>query len=135
MYSKQSYVNQTDSSQSENEIWSDLTKSELQYVIMSSNLNKAPEPNEISFMIIQKAYNSILKLFYILYHKLIKHDYHTLIWRKGLEAILKKSNKPDYSNLKVYKIITLLECLDKISEKIVAKKLAYCINLVDIKSQ
>ena len=135
MYSKQLYVNQTDSNQSGNEIWLDLTESELQYAIMSSNPNKAPGPSGISFMIIQKVYNSISKLFYILYHKLIKHGYHALIWRKGLGAILRKPNKSDYSNPKAYRIITLLKCLGKISEKIIANRLAYYASLVDIKSQ
>ena len=52
MYSKQSYVNQTNSNQFGNEIWLDLTESELQYTIMSLNLNKASELNRFSFIII-----------------------------------------------------------------------------------
>lgn len=71
----------------------------------------------------------------MLYHKLIKHDYHALIWRKGLEAILRKLNKPDYLNSKAYSIITLLECLNKISEKIIANRLAYYASLIDIEIQ
>ena len=52
-----------------------------------------------------------------------------------MRAILKKSNKSDYSNFKTYKIITLLKYLSKISEKIIAKRLAYYASLIDIKSQ
>ena len=50
-------------------------------------------------------------------------------------TILKKSNKSNYSNSKVYRIITLLKCLNKISKKIIANKLAYYTSLIDIKSQ
>ena len=52
-----------------------------------------------------------------------------------MKAILKKPNKLDYSNSKVYRIITLLKCLSKISEKIIANRLAYYASLIDIKSQ
>lgn len=136
MYPKQTYMSQLDSTyQSENNIWSDLTESELQQSIMSSNPNKAPGPTGINFMIVQRAYNSISKLFYMLFMNLIKYGHHPSQWRKGLGAILKKPNKPDYSNPKAYRIITLLECLGKISEKIVANRLAYYASLVDLDIQ
>src|SRR5947207_5807843 len=39
--------------------------------------------------------------------------------------IIKKFNKDNYSDLKSYKIISLLNCLDKISERIIVEKLSY----------
>ena len=67
---------------------------------------------------------------------MIKQDSHSEHWRKRIEAILKKSNKSDYSNFKAYRIITLLECMSKISEKIIANRLAYyaSLNLTETKS-
>ena len=55
--------------------------------------------------------------------------------KKKIEKILRKPNKSNYSKPKVYKIITLLKCLNKISEKIIANRLAYYASLIDIKSQ
>src|SRR5947207_7123246 len=51
--------------------------------------------------------------------------HHPKCWREGTGAILPKANKPDYKLLKAYYIITLLNCLGKITEKLVAKQLAY----------
>ena len=66
----------------------------------------------------------------------MKFDFtRRLPWRKGLGAVLKKPNKSDYSLPKSYRIITLLNCLGKIAEKIVAYRLAYFgenSNLLDI---
>ena len=42
-----------------------------------------------------------------------------------MEAIFKKSNKADYSQSKAYRIIMLLNCLRKISEKIIATRLSH----------
>ena len=52
-----------------------------------------------------------------------------------MRAILKNSNKLNYLNLQIYRIITLLKYLDKILEKIIANRLVYYASLVDIKSQ
>jgi len=40
---------------------------------------------------------------------------------------LKKPNKADYSQSRAYRLITLLECLGKLLEKIVAKRLPYMV--------
>ncbi len=79
----------------------------------------------MSFAIIQRAYKTILKIFNLVYSDLIENDYHSKIWREGTRIILKKSDKLNYSISKTYRIITLLNCLDKIAEKIIAVQLSY----------
>jgi hypothetical protein len=64
---------------------------------MTSSTRKAPGPDELSFMIIQHAYQAIPELFHTVYSVLINHGYHSLCWRQGTEAILKKEDKADYS--------------------------------------
>ena len=56
---------------------------------------------------------------------LINNGIHPNCWRTSTDAILKKIGKSDYSIPKSYRIITLLNCLGKISEKIIAKRLSY----------
>ena len=71
----------------------------------------------------------------MIYSKFILIGYHPLCLRTGLGAVLKKPNKSDYSLPKSYRILTLLNCLGKIVEKIVANRLAYFgenSNLLDI---
>jgi hypothetical protein len=41
------------------------------------------------------------------------------------ELIQEKASKPDYAAPKAYRIITLLNCLGKLSERIVAKRLGF----------
>jgi len=61
----------------------------------------------------------------MLFRALLEIGYHPKCWREGTGAILPKANKPDYKLPKAYCIITLLNCLGKIAEKLVAKRLAY----------
>ena len=43
-----------------------------------------------------------------------------------------KQNKTDYINPKAYQIIALLNCLRKISEKIIATRLSYLAEISDL---
>ncbi len=80
---------------------------------------------------IQWVYKTILKIFNLMYSDLIENDYHSKIWREDTKIILKKSNKLNYSILKTYRIITLLNCLDKVAEKIIAVQLSYTAEIND----
>ena len=57
--------------------------------------------------------------------KCLRNGYHPKSWRKAIAIALRKPNKPDYSNPRSYRLITLLECLAKILERIVARRLTY----------
>jgi len=105
--------------------WSKVIKEKIKHAINFSALRKAFESNDMSFAIIQQVYKTILKIFNLMYSDLIENDYHLKIWCKGTKIILKKSDKLNYSISKTYRIITLLNCLDKVAEKIIAVQLFY----------
>src|SRR5438046_10762906 len=46
--------------------------------------------------------------------------------------IIKKFNKENYSDFKSYRVISLLNCLDKISKKIIAERLSYFAEITDL---
>ena len=85
--------------------------------IKTSAPNKAPGPDGMSFLLLQKAYLTAFQLFNTLYPHLIEYGYHPLCWRQATGDILKMQNKPDYTAPKAYRIIALLNCLGKISER------------------
>jgi hypothetical protein len=97
MYLKSSNI---ENSNNENEIrlklnsdlfkWSKLSESELRKAIFTSASNKASRSDQLIFLIVQEAYNSILNIFCLLYFKLIYRDPHLVSWRENIEAMLKK---------------------------------------------
>ncbi len=105
--------------------WLRIIEKKIKHAINFSAFRKALESDDMSFAIVQRAYKSILKIFNLMYLNLIKSDYHSKIWREGTEIILKKLNKSNYSISKTYRIITLLNCLDKIAKKLIAMWLSY----------
>ena len=55
----------------------------------------------------------------------LANRYYSLQWWKTIAIALKKPNKPDYTQSRAYRLITLLECMGKLLEKVVVCRLTY----------
>ena len=111
--------------------WPKLTINELENAIFSSSTKKAAGSDKINFLIIQKAYSIIPQLFYQLYSKLIEVGFHPECWKEEIGVILKKPNREN-SNPKSYRLVSLLNCLGKIAEKLIAERLAFYAETTDL---
>jgi hypothetical protein len=58
------------------------------------------------------------------YAKLSEVGYYPQSWREATTVIIPKPNKPDYSSIKAYRPIALLNCLGKILETLIASRIA-----------
>jgi len=114
-----------DSYKSQNWKWPELLHIEVENAYLGKIKEKTPGLDLITQEIIHKAYKAIPEVFYKLYSKLINTGYHSTNWRQATGAILKKPNKPDYSIPKAYRVISLLNCLGKVSERILAQRLSF----------
>jgi hypothetical protein len=109
--------------------WPKIKRLEVKYVIYKLSIKKTPGPDRLSFRVLRKAYATILELFDYLYPVLIINGYHPKYFKEATGVILKKpqSAKPPYRNYtlpKAYRVISLLNCLAKVMEKIIARRLA-----------
>ncbi len=108
-----------------------VIKGKIKHAINFSAFRKALKSDDMSFTIIQRAYKTILKIFNLVYSDLIENDYHSKIWYEDTRIILTKSDKLNYLISKTYRIITLLNCLNKVAEKIIAVQLSYTAEIND----
>lgn len=106
--------------------WPEIKPKEVREAIFTSSIKKAPGPDELSFLILQKAYMNLEIRFNTLYRLLIGKGYHPRCWKTAKGVILRKSAsiKRDFSMPKAYRVISLLNCLGKIAEKIIARRLS-----------
>ena len=109
--------------------WPEITRVEIKRAIFLSSTKTTPGPDRLSYRILREAYITVLELFDFLYPILIENGYHPKCWKEATGVILQKpqNTKPPYRDFalpKAYKIISLLNCLSKIAEKIVTKRLA-----------
>jgi len=111
--------------------WPEAKRDEIRQAIFSSSIRKAPGPDKISFLILQKAFDTIENRFVKLYSNLISYGYHPVCWREAIGVILKKPNR-NASLPKSYRVILLLNCLGKTAEKIIVTRLAYLAEITNI---
>jgi ribonuclease HI len=105
--------------------WPDLTQPELENACSAKIKGKTPGPDHITQDIILHAYNAIPDVFFTIYSNLLDIGYHPSCWKQATGVILKKAGKRDDTVPKAYRVISLLNCLGKISERILAQKLGY----------
>jgi hypothetical protein len=79
--------------------------------------------------VLREAYITVLKLFNYLYPVLMANGYHPKCFKEATGVILKKPQSAkllyrNYALPKTYKIISLFNCLAKVMEKIIARRLA-----------
>ena len=104
-----------------------ITEDEVREAIFNSSSDTAPGYSQIPYKVLKWAWNNNDGRKYIttLMQKCLETGYHPQAWRKAIAVALRKPNKPDYSNPRAYRLITLLECLGKVLEKIIAKRLTF----------
>lgn len=112
--------------------WPPLTVNELEQACSSKIKGKTPGPDAISQDMIIEAYKANPNLFFGIYSSLFNSGYHPVCWRVATGAILRKPNKPDYAAPKAYRVISLLNCLGKVLERIIAKRLSALAETTDL---
>ena len=106
--------------------WPDLSLEELQRACSNTHVKAtSPGPDGMSQAIIAKAYEAIPDTFYQIYPTVLNLGYHPTPWRQATGVVLKKQGKPDYTQPKAYRVISLLNCLGKVSERILAKRIGH----------
>src|SRR5947207_7374146 len=121
----------TNYQESDNWIWSEVTRNEIKTAIFTSSTKKAAGSDAISFLILQKIYSVLEERFYKLYKALIQFGYHQKCWKEAVGVILRKGNRKA-TIPKSYRVISLLNCMGKVEEKIIATRLSYTAETSDL---
>lgn len=105
-------------------IWPSLTHTEVRDVCKISK-STSPGDDTIDWSTISHTCEYCPDRFVKFYQTYIHYDYHPKCWKKAIRIILHKPKKEDYSIPKAYRVISLLNCLGKVAEKLLATRLAW----------
>jgi hypothetical protein len=100
-----------------------ISKNEIRQIIKKCKFDNVSNSNEISNRILKILIKKLFSLLTSLFRACVEYDYHLLCSREINIIILKKSNKSNYTNFKTYKLIALLNTIDKAFEFIIACKI------------
>jgi hypothetical protein len=100
-----------------------IQKDEIKQIIKRCKSNNASEFDEISNKILKILCMKIMFSLINLFQACVKLNYHFLCFRIAHILILKKFNRKNYLNVKTYKLITLLNMLNKILKSIITRRI------------
>jgi hypothetical protein len=86
-----------------------ILKNEIRRIIKKCKFDNVSSLNEISNCILKILIKKLLSFLINLFRVYVKHDYHLLCFREINIIILKKLNKNNYINFKIYKIHRIIK--------------------------
>ncbi len=106
-----------------NKMFELIDENEIKRTIKRCKLNNASRSNDISNRVLKVLVNKLISHFLNLFKVCVELSYHSLCFRKTHIIALKKSKKKNYTNIKTYKSIVLLNILDKTLKSIIAQRI------------
>ena len=96
-----------------------ISEKDIEKALFKQSIKKASDPNKLNFKALRLLWNWNKSRMIALILRCLNQGFHSKTWKKVKGILLKKSNKSDYSIIKSYRVISLLNCLEKTVEKIV----------------
>ena len=102
-----------------------ITESEISDALRPTSNKSAPGPSGHNYKLVKWAFSSSPSCFRVLFEACLSLGYHPRAWKTATIAVVPKPGKEDYSLPKCYRPVALLECIGKLLEKVVAKRLTH----------
>ena len=100
------------------------TREEVEKALFTQSTKKAPGISRLNFKILRLLWGWDSERIVKLVQACIQKGYQPPTWKIARGILLRKQDKPNYSIPKAYRVISLLECLGKVVEKVVATKIS-----------
>lgn len=104
--------------------WNDATNTEIGRAIKAASPHSAPGPDRLSTCSIQQAYEALPDRFHCLFKAILQNAYHPKPWREATVVIIPKLGMADNTIPKAYRPILLLNCIGKVSERLMAARIS-----------
>lgn len=101
-----------------------VKKDSVGKALLCQSIKKAPGPNMHNFRILGILWDWDPDRITSVVVQAIRLQYHPQHWRHVKGVLLEKPNKRDRTLIKSYRVISFLNCLEKVVEKVVTKQLS-----------
>lgn len=102
-----------------------FTLEELNKLLRDSSSKSASGVSRISWAVLKLAWDDVKDHATMFASSCLAKGYHPKAWQKALVVVILKPDRPDHALVKNYRPISLIECLSKLIEKGVSKRLLY----------
>lgn len=105
-------------------VYKSVNNERVRRALYHQSVKKAPGPDRLNFHILRLVWKWDSNRITALIRQCIRQGHHPHAWRTAKGVLLRKPNKIDHSQVKSYRVISLLNCLGKVAEKVVADLLS-----------
>ncbi|KAE8215350.1 hypothetical protein CF319_g9021, partial [Tilletia indica] len=102
-----------------------LTELEVERALFDQDPKKAPGPDDVGFLTLRRLWPLAKESMVQLLATALRLGWHPSVFRQATLVALKKSGNRDSAQPRSYRLISLLPCLGKVLEKIVAQGLTF----------
>jgi len=106
------------------EMWKKITDEDIREALFNQSVQKAPGPDRLGFKVIRLLWGWDSQRIINIVKASFRLGVHPRVWKGAKGVVIPKPNKPDYRVAKAYRVITLLNCLGKVVEKVAANIMA-----------
>jgi len=106
------------------EMHKEITEEDIRKAVYDQPTNKAPGPDRLRFKAIRLLWEWDPTRVVQIVKTSFRLEIHPRAWKEAKGVVILKPNKPDYGIAKAYRVITLLNCLGKLVEKVAANAIA-----------
>ncbi|ODM14581.1 hypothetical protein SI65_09926 [Aspergillus cristatus] len=97
----------------------------VKHALFHQAVQKAPGIDQLNFQALRLLWEWDSPRIVALAQQCFRLGLHPPVWKVAKGILLRKPNKPDYTAVKAYRVISLLNCLGKVVEKIAADAIAH----------
>jgi len=101
-----------------------ITEQAVERALFTQLVKKAPGPDKLTFSAILLLWKWDKERMVRLTKAAIRTGRHPSVWKRASGVVIRKPGKDDYTQLKAYRSISLVSCMGKVVEKIVAELLS-----------
>jgi Endonuclease-reverse transcriptase len=101
----------------------DICDEEIRTALLSTSTSSAPSPLGIGYLLLRWAFEANPSLFSHIFTYALRLGKHP--WGDALVVVIPKPGKSDYTVMKAYRPISLLECCGKLLEKVIAARFSW----------
>ena len=109
-----------------------LSLEEVHELLRKTANKTAPGASGFGWLILKWAWPTIGETLTFLYDACLTLGHHPARWKEAVVVVIPKPDKADYTLPKAHRPISLLECMSKLLEKVVASRLQHNITALDL---
>ena len=102
-----------------------ITDAEIAEALKGASNTSAPGKSSHGWKLVKWAWEACPTWFVTLFNSCLDTGLHPKSWKTALIAVVPKPGKSDYSLPKSYRPVALLECLGKLLEKVITKRILH----------